>query len=94
MDIAAAVGLDVSSVNKILNRRRGPKFKEATVKAVFAAARKMRYDFAKPSKGALVEFMRAVLPEELSDESLADLRNLPIEQVRRFRAILKRAEGA
>ena len=34
-DIAKTVGLDVSSVNKILNRVPGPVFRRETIKAVF-----------------------------------------------------------
>jgi len=45
VEIARRVGLDVSSVNKILNRRQGPVFRKDTVKAVFKVAREMGYDF-------------------------------------------------
>lgn len=41
LEIAREVGLDVSSVNKILNRMPGPKFQESTIKAVRRAARKL-----------------------------------------------------
>ena len=34
-EIARQLGLDVSSVNKILNRRNGPVFRNETVKRVF-----------------------------------------------------------
>jgi transcriptional regulator with XRE-family HTH domain len=44
LDIARRCRLDVSSVNKILHRRKGPKFKKETVKAVFKAARELGYD--------------------------------------------------
>lgn len=43
VEIARQVGLDVSSVNKILNRRPGPVFKKTTVDKVFRAARKLGY---------------------------------------------------
>ena len=42
-DIARRVGLDVSSVNKILNRRPGPVFKKATVARVFRVAKQLGY---------------------------------------------------
>ena len=45
--IARRVGLDVSSVNKILNRRKGPVFKRETVKEVFKVARELGYDLTK-----------------------------------------------
>ena len=43
VEIARRVGLDVSSVNKILNRRRGPVFKKATVDKVFRMAKQLGY---------------------------------------------------
>jgi transcriptional regulator with XRE-family HTH domain len=47
VEIARRLGLDVSSVNKILNRRQGPVFKRDTIKRVFKFAREMGYDFNK-----------------------------------------------
>lgn len=44
LDIARRCRIDVSSVNKILHRRKGPKFKKETVKRVFKAARELGYD--------------------------------------------------
>jgi transcriptional regulator with XRE-family HTH domain len=43
VEIARRVGLDVSTVNKILNRRQGPVFKRATVDKVFRVARQLGY---------------------------------------------------
>jgi len=43
IDIARHVGLDVSSVNKILHQKPGSKFREATVDQVFRAAKKLGY---------------------------------------------------
>jgi c-di-GMP-binding flagellar brake protein YcgR len=43
-EIARQTGLDVSSVNKILNRRSGPVFRGDTVRKVFKAARDLGYD--------------------------------------------------
>jgi transcriptional regulator with XRE-family HTH domain len=45
VEIARRVGLDVSSVNKILNRRAGPVFRKETIRKVFRAARELGYDF-------------------------------------------------
>jgi hypothetical protein len=45
VEIARRVGLDVSSVNKILNRRRGPVFKQTTVDKVFRVAKQLGYSF-------------------------------------------------
>jgi hypothetical protein len=44
---ARRVNLDVSSVNKILNRRPGPVFKKDTIKQVFKVARELGYDFGR-----------------------------------------------
>jgi transcriptional regulator with XRE-family HTH domain len=42
--IARRVGLDVSSVNKILNKRAGASFRKETVRKVLQAARELGYD--------------------------------------------------
>lgn len=47
VEIARRVGLDVSSVNKILNRRPGPVFRKDTIKKVFKVARELGYDFGR-----------------------------------------------
>jgi transcriptional regulator with XRE-family HTH domain len=47
VEIARRVGLDVSSVNKILNRRQGPVFRKDTVKKVFRVAKELGYDFGR-----------------------------------------------
>lgn len=47
VEIARRVGLDVSSVNKIINRRAGPVFRKETIKKVFKVARDLGYDFGR-----------------------------------------------
>jgi transcriptional regulator with XRE-family HTH domain len=47
VEIARRIGIDVSSVNKILNRRPGPVFRKETIKKVFRVAREMGYDFSR-----------------------------------------------
>ena len=47
MEIARRIGLDVSSVNKILNRRKGPVFRKETIKKVFKIARDLGFDFGR-----------------------------------------------
>jgi transcriptional regulator with XRE-family HTH domain len=47
VEIARRVGLDVSSVNKILNRRQGPVFRKETIRKVFKVARELGYDFTR-----------------------------------------------
>ena len=46
-EIARRLGLDVSSVNKILNKRAGPVFRKDTIKKVFKTARELGYDFGR-----------------------------------------------
>ena len=46
-DIARRVGIDVSSVNKILNGRKDAVFKKETVRKVFKVAREMGYDLGR-----------------------------------------------
>lgn len=43
-DIARKVGVDVSTVNKILNRRPGPVFSKVTIRKVFQAARELGFN--------------------------------------------------
>jgi DNA-binding LacI/PurR family transcriptional regulator len=58
-DIARRARLDVSSVNKILNRTPGPKFLPATVKRVLRIARELGYDFGRATKGTLGRDLQA-----------------------------------
>lgn len=94
LEIARRVGLDVSSVNKILGQKRGPKFHEDTITKVFETAKAVGYDFSKPSKSRLVAFMREILPDGMSDQTIAQIRGLSVSKVRRYRELLRRAEGA
>lgn len=50
-DIAREVGIDVSSVNKILHHKPGSVFRKATTNRVFRAARKLGYRVALPRHG-------------------------------------------
>src|SRR5579872_411585 len=47
VEIARRVGLDVSSVNKILNKRQGPHFRKETIRKVFKVARQLGFDFGR-----------------------------------------------
>jgi len=44
-EIARLAGIDVSTVNKILNRVQGPIFRKETVRKVFQIARKLGFSF-------------------------------------------------
>src|SRR5262245_23108531 len=46
-EIARRLGLDVSSVNKILNKRPGPVFRKDTIRRVFRTAKELGYDFGR-----------------------------------------------
>jgi transcriptional regulator with XRE-family HTH domain len=46
-EIARRLGLDVSSVNKILNKRPGPVFRKETIRKVFKTAKELGYDFGR-----------------------------------------------
>ncbi|MBV8879619.1 MAG: PilZ domain-containing protein [Planctomycetaceae bacterium] len=45
VELARTLGLDVSTVNKILNRRPGLRFRKETVRQVFQMAKSMGFDF-------------------------------------------------
>lgn len=68
VEIARRVGLDVSTVNKILNRRIGPVFKRVTIKKVFKVARRLGFDFGrlKHQHRRLHPRREVALPIELS----------------------------
>lgn len=50
--IAAIVGVDVSTVNKILNKFEGAVFHRDTIKHVHQVARRLGFNFRRLSKGA------------------------------------------
>jgi len=47
VEIARQLRLDVSSVNKILNKRDGPRFRKETIRKVFRVARELGFDFGR-----------------------------------------------
>src|SRR5438132_11550034 len=47
VELARTLGLDVSTVNKILNRRPGFRFRKETVRQVFHMAKRMGFDFSR-----------------------------------------------
>ena|SRR6185503_1233557 len=68
VEIARQAGLDVSSVNKILNRRHGPVFKKATVDKVFKLAKKLGYSLERLKRphGRAHERHKAGFPGKLA----------------------------
>jgi hypothetical protein len=67
VEIARRVGLDVSSVNKILNRRPGATFNPATVEKVFRVAKRLGYSLErlKRTHGRLHERYQTNMPGKL-----------------------------
>jgi hypothetical protein len=45
VELARTLGLDVSTVNKILNRRPGLRFRKETIRQVFQMAKSLGFDF-------------------------------------------------
>ena len=67
-DIARRVGMDISSVNKILNRKKGPIFKKGTIEKVMRTAESLGFDFGRLKHDHRRKFERTVLsiPVEIS----------------------------
>lgn len=59
-DIAAVVGMDVSSVNKILNEVKGPVFKPSTIKHVKATAKRLGWTPRKTDVSNLKKVVRKI----------------------------------
>lgn len=87
-EIAERVGLDVSTVNKILNRVEGPVFREETIKMVFSTARSLMYDFSRASKGELRRTLSLLFPKDGDKTLLAVLRGVTPKEVSRIRRML------
>lgn len=88
VDIAREVGLDVSSVNKCLNGKAGAVFKKSTVKRVFAAAKRLGYDFSRASKGRVVQLLAKHFPKDVASAALADLRGISTADVLEIKATI------
>jgi len=78
VQIAKRLGIDVSSVNKILNRMPGPVFRKETIQLVFKTAAKMGYRFREDTKPllkrrveALEAALREIVPSVLSVDEIA-----------------------
>jgi len=66
-DVARLIGVDVSTVNKILNRKPGPKFKKSTIHNVFKAARTVGYDYPNRARRGRLEREHAEYRQALKD---------------------------
>lgn len=88
VDIARRVGLEVSSVNKILNKAPGTSFKKSTVAMVFRVARQLGYRLERPTKGWAVSLLKELFPRDLPSDAIARARGVSAEQAREVRKIL------
>lgn len=87
-DIARKVGLDVSSVNKILNQIPGAVFHTRTKQAVFRTARELGYRFSTTSRGAMLRVLREVFPCSMTAETLASVRNMSVARVTEIKRMI------
>lgn len=87
-DIARELGLDVSTVNKVLHKVPGAVFKKSTIELVFRQAQAMGYKFDQYSKGWAMTLLREIFPEKLSYHETAALRRLPVKTVIAARKVL------
>lgn len=87
-EIAEQLGLDVSSVNKILNKVRGPSFRKETVRLVQAKARELGYVQSSASKGVMRRTLENLFPREGDNLALAALRGVDFHEVVRIKKML------
>jgi transcriptional regulator with XRE-family HTH domain len=88
VEIAERVGLDVSSVNKILNGSVGPKFRQETIARVLKMAAKLKYDFTRPTKLNYVAALRELVPAEGDEAELAARLRVSAHRIYQIRAMI------
>ena len=89
--IAETLGLDVSSVNKILNGVRGPKFRDKTIRRVFSTARLLGYSLTdRRGKGVLRATLEHLFQEDIANDILAASRGVTLTEVVRIKRMLYR----
>jgi DNA-binding phage protein len=81
VEIAERVGLDVSSVNKILNESPGPVFKKETIARVLKTATEMGYDFLRPTKSNYIAALREVVPLDGDEKQVAKRLGLSVRRL-------------
>jgi transcriptional regulator with XRE-family HTH domain len=87
-DIAERVGLDVSSVNKILNFVEGPVFRKETREQVLRVAKELGYDFDRPTKTRLLAALRELVPLNVQDDDLALKLGLTAASVDKLKTLI------
>ncbi len=78
VEIAKHIGVDVSSVNKILNRVDGPKFSKSTVSAVMKAAKKFGYKISPRAKSEYRRILMDLFPRNSAPVEIAMARGVPV----------------
>lgn len=91
LDIARKVGVDVSSVNKILNRVEGAAFSRMTKNKVERAACELGYKRTRVSRKALLTVLRDLFPKGEDVGFLAAVRGISAAKVRRIQSMIVRA---
>lgn len=90
LDIARRCGVDVSTVNKILNEKQGPVFFKETIKKVKKTAKELGYAPKYDRRKALVDFIRRIFNPAMPPAQLAALRNVGVETVQEAWELVKR----
>jgi DNA-binding LacI/PurR family transcriptional regulator len=88
MEIARLVGLDVSSVNKILNKTHGSIFRKETIKMVFSKAKELGYTGRISGKGAMRRTLEGLFPKDGHIKTLSVVRSVSVAEVARIRRML------
>ena len=88
VQIAQELGIDVSSVNKILNHRIGPVFRKETIQRVFRKAKELNYKPSVASKGMLRSTLEGLFPMDVSSADLAIERGTSLVEVVRIKQML------
>jgi transcriptional regulator with XRE-family HTH domain len=87
-DIAKRVGLDVSSVNKILNFVEGPVFKNETRAQVLSVAKELGYDFNRPTRSRLLAALKELVPLDVQDDDLALRLKVTVWRVDKLKTLI------
>ncbi len=88
VEIAKIVGLDTSSVNKILNKVEGPSFRPETIETVFSVAKSMGYNFRRATKATLRVAMERLFPVDVSNVVLSVNRTVSVDEVVQIKKML------
>jgi transcriptional regulator with XRE-family HTH domain len=91
VEIAEACSLDVSTVNKILNAKRGPVFHKSTIQRVFQIAKEMGYRLPDTSKYRLIGILEEIFPSDVDLETLSKRRSLPPKYIEEVQRLIARA---